>query len=49
LKNKVKNVPAFKDREGINPFTKEKIWIKGKPAHKKVRATPLKKMKEMIQ
>jgi nucleoid DNA-binding protein len=49
LKMKVKNVPASKDREGINPFTKEKIQIKGKPAHKKVRATPLKKLKEIIQ
>lgn len=49
LKLKVKSVKASKDREGINPFTKEKIMIKGKPAHKKVRATPLKKLKESIQ
>ena len=37
--------PATKDRPGINPFTKQPIVIKGKPAQKKVRATALKALK----
>lgn len=41
--------PATKDRPGINPFTKQPITIKGKPASKKVRATPLKALKDLIQ
>jgi hypothetical protein len=41
--------PATKDREGINPFTKEKTIFKGKPASKKVRATALKALKDLIQ
>lgn len=49
LKLKCKAVKATKDREGVNPFTGEKTVIKGKPAHKKVRATPLKKLKDLIQ
>ena len=49
LKLKCKQVKATKDRDGINPFTGEKTMIKGKPAHKKVRATPLKKLKDLIQ
>ncbi len=49
LKLKCKSVKATKDRDGINPFTGEKTTIKGKPAHKKVRATPLKKLKDLVQ
>ena len=41
--------PATKDRQGVNPFTKLPITIKGKPASKKVRATPLKALKDLIQ
>ena len=41
--------PATKDRPGINPFTKQPITIKGKPAQKKVRATALKALKDLIQ
>ena len=41
--------PATKDRPGINPFTKQPITIKGKPASKKVRATPLKSLKDLVQ
>ena len=41
--------PATKDREGINPFTKEKTIFKGKPASKKIRATALKALKDLIQ
>jgi nucleoid DNA-binding protein len=41
--------PATNDRPGVNPFTKEPITIKGKPAQKKVRATALKALKDLIQ
>jgi nucleoid DNA-binding protein len=40
--------PATKEREGINPFTKEKIIIKAKPARNVIRARPLKKLKQMV-
>ncbi len=49
LKLKAVKKPASKDREGINPFTKEKIIIKGKPASKKIRASALKALKDLIQ
>jgi len=48
IKLKVKSAPATKDRPGINPFTKEQTIIKGKPAHRKVRAAPLKKLKDLV-
>jgi nucleoid DNA-binding protein len=37
--------PAIKARRGINPFTKEEIWFKAKPASTGVRIRALKKMK----
>jgi nucleoid DNA-binding protein len=37
--------PAIKARRGINPFTKEEIWFKAKPATTAVRIRALKKMK----
>jgi nucleoid DNA-binding protein len=49
LKLKAVKKPATKEREGINPFTKEPITIAAKPASKKVRAIPLKALKEMVQ
>lgn len=49
LKLKAVKKPATKDREGINPFTKEKTIFKGKPASKKIRATALKALKDLIQ
>jgi len=49
LKLRAVKKPATKDRPGINPFTKEPITIKGKPASKKVRATALKALKDLIQ
>jgi nucleoid DNA-binding protein len=49
LKLRAIKKPATKDRPGINPFTKEAITIKGKPAQKKVRATALKALKDLIQ
>src|SRR3954464_14075506 len=49
LKLKAVKKPATKEREGINPFTKEPITIAAKPASKKVRAIPLKGLKEMVE
>jgi len=37
--------PAIKARRGINPFTKEEVWFKAKPASASVRIRPLKKLK----
>lgn len=48
IKLKVKKVPARPAREGINPFTGEKQMFAAKPASKKVRATPLKKLKDLV-
>jgi nucleoid DNA-binding protein len=49
LKLKAVKKPATKDRPGINPFTKQPITIKGKPASKKIRASALKALKDLIQ
>lgn len=46
-KFKAKFVPATEDRPGIHPFTKEPTTIKGKPASRKVKATPLKNLKDL--
>ena len=48
LKMKVVKKPATKARVGINPFTKEKMTFKAKPASKKVRALPLKSLKAFV-
>ena len=40
--------PATKAREGVNPFTGEKMMFKAKPASKKVRIAALKNLKEMV-
>lgn len=44
----VKKKPATKARQGINPFTKEPITIKAKPASKAVRIRPVKSLKELV-
>jgi DNA-binding protein HU-beta len=49
VKLKAVKKAATKDRQGINPFTKQPMTIKGKPASKKVRATVVKALKDMIQ
>ena len=49
LKLKAVKKPATKDRPGKNPFTGEAMTIKGKPASKKIRATALKALKDLIQ
>ena len=48
LKMKVVKKPATKAREGVNPFTGEKMMFKAKPASKKVRVMPLKNLKNMV-
>ncbi|MEO8308755.1 MAG: HU family DNA-binding protein [Pseudomonadota bacterium] len=48
LKLKVVKKPATKAREGVNPFTGDKMMFKAKPASKKVRALPLKSLKGMV-
>ena len=48
LKMKVVKKPATKAREGINPFTKDKMIFKAKPASKKVRVLPLKSLKALV-
>ena len=48
LKLKVVKKPATKARDGVNPFTGEKMTFKAKPASKKVRAVALKSLKSMV-
>jgi nucleoid DNA-binding protein len=48
LKMKVVKKPATKAREGVNPFTGQKMMFKAKPASKKVRVMPLKSLKGMV-
>jgi nucleoid DNA-binding protein len=48
LKIRVQDKPATKERPGINPFTKEPMIIKAKPARRVVKATALKALKEMV-
>jgi nucleoid DNA-binding protein len=40
--------PATKERQGINPFTKEPTVFKAKPARKIVRARPVKAAKDAV-
>jgi len=40
--------PATKERPGINPFTKEPITIKAKPARKVLKARPVKAAKDSV-
>ena len=49
LKLKTVAKAATKDRPGINPFTKQPTTIKGKPASKKLKASPLKTLRDSIQ
>jgi nucleoid DNA-binding protein len=48
LKLKVVRKPATKAKQGINPFTKEPMMIKAKPARNVIKALPLKALKEMV-
>ena len=49
LKLKLIRKPATKARKGINPFTKEEMVFKAKPARNVVKAQPLKSLKEMVK
>lgn len=49
VKLRVVKKPATKERQGTNPFTKEPMLIAAKPASKKVRATVLKSLKDLVQ
>lgn len=49
MKITVIHKPATKARKGINPFTKEEIMIKAKPARNVVKVRPLKNLKEMVK
>ena len=40
--------PATKARKGINPFTKEEVMFKAKPASTVVKVRALKGLKEMV-
>jgi nucleoid DNA-binding protein len=44
----VKRKPATKERQGINPFTKEPMTIKAKPARNIVRVRALRQLKQMV-
>lgn len=48
LKIKVVRKPATKARKGINPFTKEEMTFKAKPARNVVKALALKALKDMV-
>lgn len=48
LKLSVDNKPATKAKQSINPFTKEPMMIKAKPARRVVKARPLKSLKDAV-
>ena len=48
MKIRVIKKPATKARKGINPFTKEEMMFKAKPARKVVKVLPLKNLKDMV-
>ncbi|MFO0873237.1 MAG: HU family DNA-binding protein [Phycisphaerales bacterium] len=48
MKVTVRSKPATKAREGVNPFTGEKIMIKAKPASRVARIRAMKALKAML-
>ena len=44
----VQRKPATKARMGINPFTKEEVMFKAKPARNVIRVRPLQGLKAMV-
>jgi nucleoid DNA-binding protein len=48
LQIKVVRKPATEERKGINPFTKEEMVFKAKPAKNIVKVTALKGLKDMV-
>lgn len=47
-KFKAVDKPATPEREGINPFTKQKVTIAAKPASRKVRVSAVKALKDAL-
>ena len=41
--------PATKARLGLNPFTKQEVMFKAKPARKVIKVRPLKALKDMVK
>ena len=41
--------PAVKARKGINPFTKQEVMFKAKPASRQIKIRPLKNLKDMAK
>jgi nucleoid DNA-binding protein len=48
MKVKLVRKPATAARKGINPFTKEEVMFKAKPARNVVKVLPLKALKDMV-
>ncbi len=48
VKLKVRVTAATHDRQGTNPFTKQPMLIKGKPASRKVKVSPIKALKDSV-
>lgn len=48
MKITVVRKPATKARKGINPFTKEEVMFKAKPARNVVKVRPMKGLKDMV-
>ncbi len=48
IKLQVTRKPATKAKQGINPFTKQPMTIKAKPARNVIKARPLKPLKESV-
>lgn len=48
LKLSVVTKPATREHEGINPFTKEPMTYKAKPARKVVKVRPLQALKDAV-
>lgn len=48
LKFRIRHRPATPEKMGVNPFTKEPMLIKAKPARKVVKVLPVKALKDMI-
>jgi len=48
MKVKVVHKPAQPARKGINPFTKEEVMFKAKPARNVVKVQALKTLKDMV-
>lgn len=48
MKVTVVRKPATKARRGINPFTKEEVMFKAKPARNVVKVRPMKALKSLV-